>query len=110
MNDVLRNNLNTIFLESWWSAKGTDESEWNDFVAVFLKDGNNVNLFPSRIPFDIDSNGKHAWKVKANEIYNGRFHGWQQHQILDLQDFPDGKKTREEMLNRPGVDNGGSLK
>lgn len=98
-----RNNLPTVFLESWWSAKGTDGSEWNDFVAVFLKDAQHADLFPNRIPYNLAADGKQEWKVKPNEIYNGRFHGWADHRILDLQDFPDGKKSREEMQNRPGV-------
>ena len=98
------NKLNTTFLESWWSAKGNDGSEWNDFVAVFLKDEKHVDLYPNRIPFDIAKNGQKLWKIKHGEIYNARFHGWAEHQILDLQDFPQGGQTPIEIKqNKPRI-------
>jgi SAM-dependent methyltransferase len=83
---------NAAFLESWFSKKGNDGSAWNDFVSVFIADEQHVNQYPNRMAFDIDSEGKRKWKVSSGDIYNGRFHGWESHNILDLQDFPEGKQ------------------
>jgi SAM-dependent methyltransferase len=42
-----RNGLNSLLLESYISNQ--DGGIWNDFVAVFLKDGANLSRHPSRI-------------------------------------------------------------
>jgi SAM-dependent methyltransferase len=92
-----RNGLNVAFLESWFSKKGDDDSAWNDFVAVFVKNKDSASEYPSRMAYDL-VDGKYRWKVKAGDIYNGRFFGQGRESILDLQDFPEGgqpPRTRE---------------
>jgi SAM-dependent methyltransferase len=42
-----RNNLNNILLEQYTGQR--DRSMWFDYVAIFLKDEININLFPERI-------------------------------------------------------------
>jgi SAM-dependent methyltransferase len=88
--------LDSVFLESWFSKQSPD-SEWNDYVSVFVQDKQHVNLYPNRMAFDTDRTGNKKWKVAPGDIYNGRFHGWARHNILDLQDFPEGGKSREQV-------------
>ena len=42
-----RNGMNPVLLESYTSTQIGDQ--WNDFVAVFLKDANHLTQFPKRI-------------------------------------------------------------
>ena len=91
-----REGLNTVFLESYFSKKGDDC--WNDYVAVFAKDEKYVTRHPSRIVYDIDKlTGAYNWKLEAGEVYNGRFYGMPREAVLDLQDFPEGGKSREQI-------------
>lgn len=42
-----RNDINALLLESYTSTQIGDQ--WNDFVAIFLKDGNHAEKYPKRI-------------------------------------------------------------
>ncbi len=42
-----RNGMNPILLESYTSAQ--DGDAWNDFVAIYVKDADSVDLYPKRV-------------------------------------------------------------
>ena len=86
-----RNNMNSAYIESFWSDTGDDGSTWNDYVAVFIKDVLNINTYPERMVYERDSNGKVAkFKVDEGGITNGLFYDLGPLHIVDMRDLPDG--------------------
>lgn len=69
------NSINVALLESYTSSQEGDQ--WNDFVAVFLKDEQHIHKFPHRI-----------LNFKKN-ISNGYIHG--NNNLLNFQEKPEDK-------------------
>ncbi|MBR7801558.1 methyltransferase domain-containing protein [Undibacterium fentianense] len=60
-----RNGIPAALLESYVSEQGT--GQWNDFVAVFLKDEAHVTRYPSRITQHVETY-RNAYRFESNEI------------------------------------------
>lgn len=87
-----RNNYNSAAIESWWSAI-SDEGQWNDFVAVFIKDVQYLSHYPSTMVYTKDQSGQLNFKIKNGGLANGVFHEFGPNTIIDMRDLPNGTNT-----------------
>lgn len=77
-----RNQMNSALLESYTS--GQYDMQWNDFVAVFLKDETHAGEFPGRI---VDT---------FTDFTNGIVHG--KNEILKMTEFPEDQRKMGSIL------------
>lgn len=83
-----RNRMDVAFLESWTSAKGSDGSDWNDHVSVFLKGESYASRYPGRMVYDLDQQKNYIWKLGADDMFNARFYGMPTETICNKVDIP----------------------
>jgi len=83
-NWARRNRIDALMLESYTSEKR--DGVWNDFVAVFVKDGRHANLYRRRI--------QDGWAG----FFNGRTAGSEDYR--NAQHIPEDQRSLSERLRR----------
>lgn len=81
-----RNGINAALLESYTSEQtAAPLDEWNDYIAIFVKDGREINQHPNRI------------LRNHNDLFNGRVFG--SDDVINYQRMPEDKR-RLRLINR----------